>query len=71
MSTVLQTLSITELYKRKEDLLQQLKRVNNEIEKRELIEKIDTNIIQINESGTIPRTCKIKIKIKKISNNLA
>jgi len=79
MSTVLETLSITELNKRKTDLVKQLKRVNDEIDKRELVEKIETSIvskvaeiIKISEQETVsvsPRMCKIKIKIKRIQCN--
>jgi predicted RND superfamily exporter protein len=84
MSTVLETLSITELNKRKIDLLKQLKRVNDELDKRELVEKIETSIvskvteiIKISDHETVPeeepkiapRTCKIKIKIKRILTN--
>ena len=54
MSTVLETLSITELTKRKNDLIIQLKRVDDELLKRN---------IEIKENTY----CKIKIKINKIN----
>ena len=64
MSTVLETLSLEELNKRKFDLLKQLKKVENEILKQEMLEiteKIDKNI-QTNDDLNRYRAVVTKLK---------
>ena len=70
MATILETLSIYELNKRRNDLLKQLKKVDDEIAKRNRFEE-SPNLALINELKEMP-VCKLKIKIrisKKSDNN--
>lgn len=62
MSTVLETLSIFELNKRRNDLLKQLKKVDDEIAKRNTLEE-SSDLVLDNELKEMP-LCKLKIKIR-------
>ncbi len=70
MSTVLETLSIHELNRRRDDLLKQLKKVDDEITKRSTLRI--SNLELGDQLKELPvKICKIKIKISKKSNNLS
>jgi len=70
MATILETLSIYELNKRRNDLLKQLKKVDDEIAKRNTLEE-SPNLEIINELKEMP-VCKLKIRIRitKKSDNI-
>jgi len=64
-STVLEILTLNELHIRRDNLLKQLEKVNNQIKKRELEEKEMSNIKVEEIIQTTDKIIKVKVKIKK------